>query len=173
MPRNQTIKILRTTRANLDAAKTASGLLQGEPYLITDENRLAVGTANNNYIEMPKKGDQTAFRTSHTWTISGAVAVASGDTDYICPFFISVPTGQTAKIVGARYRINSDTSVTVKLTKNGSDISGYTSLSVTTGNSSVSGEITLADNDMIGLIVTAVSGTPKNLSFSLYVEYTI
>jgi hypothetical protein len=43
------ILIKRGTRAQIDAAASASGLTAGELYLITDENRLAVGTAVNAY----------------------------------------------------------------------------------------------------------------------------
>jgi hypothetical protein len=49
MARNVPIQILRTTRANLDAQAGASGLLAGEPYLVTDARCLAVGTGTNAY----------------------------------------------------------------------------------------------------------------------------
>lgn len=45
----QSIRIKRGTRAQLDTAKTAGTLAAGEPYLITDQNRPAVGTATNAY----------------------------------------------------------------------------------------------------------------------------
>jgi hypothetical protein len=45
----QTIKIKRGTRAQLEAAKTAGTLAAGEPYLITDQNRPAIGTATDAY----------------------------------------------------------------------------------------------------------------------------
>ena len=51
MARGQPIKVLRTTRANLDSQASAAGLLVGEPYLITDENRLAVGLTTGTYGE--------------------------------------------------------------------------------------------------------------------------
>lgn len=54
MARDKTIKFLRTTRANLNTQKAANNLLVGEPYLITDEARLAVGTANNDYVDFAK-----------------------------------------------------------------------------------------------------------------------
>ena len=44
-----TILIKRGTRAQLDAAAAASQLHVGEPYLVTDEGRLAVGTAVDAY----------------------------------------------------------------------------------------------------------------------------
>jgi hypothetical protein len=49
MAREIPLQILRTTRAALDAQAGASGLLAGEPYLITDEDRIAVGTATGAY----------------------------------------------------------------------------------------------------------------------------
>lgn len=43
------LRIKRGTRAQLDAAAAASQLRQGEPYLITDENRIAVGVSTTTY----------------------------------------------------------------------------------------------------------------------------
>lgn len=51
------IRIKRGTRAQIEAAKTAGDLAAGEPYLITDESRIAVGTANNAYTAMAKEGE--------------------------------------------------------------------------------------------------------------------
>lgn len=113
------------------------------------------------------------IRVPHTWAITGSIAVPSGDTDYIPPFFIPVPSGQTANLVAARYRINSGTSATVKLQQNGVDIGGYTGLSVTTTPTSTTSSVALADNDLLALIVTAVAGTPKNLSFTVYLDLTV
>ena len=46
-----TIQIKRGTRAQLNAAASANGLQMGEPYLITDEGRLAVGLSPTTYAE--------------------------------------------------------------------------------------------------------------------------
>lgn len=70
MPRDKTIKILRTSRANLDTQKNANGLLQGEPYLITDENRLAIGTEVNDYVDFAKKSEVDAKKTDNVSTNS-------------------------------------------------------------------------------------------------------
>ena len=209
MARGQTIKFLRTTRANLETQKTASGLILGEPYLITDENRIAIATATNAYYDFALKSelptlpvkasgaevntgtDDAKFVTAkaladsdykktktiripHTFTVSGEIKVPSGDTDFICPFFVKLPTGQTGKLVSCRYKINSGTSVTAKLTENGTDITGFTSISVTTTAAETDPtDVTLADNDLLALVVTAVSGTPKNMSFTLFIDYTV
>ncbi len=114
------------------------------------------------------------IRIGHTFTVYGEIKVPSGDTDYICPFFIDLPTGQTAKLVACRYIINSGTSVTFKLQKNGSDITGFTSLSAgTTVAETDPADVTLADADKIALVVTAVSSTPKNLSVTVFIDYTV
>ncbi|MDD4292001.1 MAG: hypothetical protein PHX51_07200 [Clostridia bacterium] len=168
---SQEIKIKRGTRAQLESAKSSSALKVGEAYLITDENRIAVGTAVNAYAECVMLTDSRKALIDHTWTISGEIKVPSGDTDFICPMFVSVPSGKTVKLIRAIHKINYGTSVTAKLQKNGSDITGFTSLSVTTTKTTTNpDDVTLADGDVIALVVTAVSGTPKNLSFTITLE---
>lgn len=109
----------------------------------------------------------------HTFAVAGDIAVPSGDVDYVVPFFVSVKSGRTLKLVAARHRINSGTSATVKLQKNGVDITGFTALSVTTTSTTTDpADVTLADGDLIALIVTAVSGNPKNMTFTLYLEHS-
>lgn len=110
------------------------------------------------------------IQVGHTYTISGSIAVPSGDTDFICPFFVPVLSGTTVTLKRARHIINSGTSVTCKLQKNGADLSGYTGISVTTTAASTTADATLADNDKLALVVTAVAGSPKNLSFTLVFE---
>lgn len=51
----QTIQIKRGTRAQIEAAKAAGQLRDGEPYLITDENRIAVGVSSSGYSSFLKK----------------------------------------------------------------------------------------------------------------------
>lgn len=126
--------------------------------------------------------DSTAFmlatakkrvRVVHTWTIAGEVKIASGDTSYIPPFFIPVPAGQTVSAVGARHRINSGTSATISVQRNGLDLADWVGRIVTTTATTINPTpATLADGDMMALVVTAVSAVPKNMSFSLYLDYT-
>lgn len=49
MARNLAIQHIRTTRANLDTQATANNLKAGELYLITDENRIAIGLTVSTY----------------------------------------------------------------------------------------------------------------------------
>ena len=109
----------------------------------------------------------------HTFTVSGAVIVAAGQVDYINPFFVKVPATQTVKLISARHRINTGTSATVKVQVNGSDASGFTGISVTTSAADTDpADVTLANNDVVSLVVTATSGSPQNMSVTLFFEYT-
>jgi len=71
------IRIKRGTRAQLDAAATAGQLVQGEPYYITDEDRIALGTSATTYQAYLKEGEQPLF--CHYYDVasgtSGAVNV--------------------------------------------------------------------------------------------------
>jgi hypothetical protein len=55
--RTNTIQVIRTTRANLDAQATAGALLIGEPYFITDEARFAIGTSTTTYQTYAKQSE--------------------------------------------------------------------------------------------------------------------
>lgn len=113
-------------------------------------------------------------RLPHTWAISGEVKVPASDTDFIVPFFLPEPAGQTVRIVGARYRINSGTSVTAKLQLDGVDVAGLTGLSVTTTAATTDpADVDVTDAQMLALVVTAVAGTPKNMTFTVWLEYTV
>jgi len=110
----------------------------------------------------------------HTWAIQGEIKVPSGDDNYIPPFFVPVPPGQTAKLIKARHRINSGTSVTVKLTKNGEDISGWTDISVTTTSTTTdAADVTFSDGDALAPVVTAADGSPENMTFTVWLEYEV
>ena len=64
------LKIKRGTRAQLNAAVTGNTLNLGEPYLITDENRIAVGTGSNSYEVFAKSSEIQALDADLT-AISG------------------------------------------------------------------------------------------------------
>jgi hypothetical protein len=55
------VLIKRGTRSQIDAAAAANGLAAGEPYLITDEDRLAVGLGAATYQDFAKPGELPAY----------------------------------------------------------------------------------------------------------------
>lgn len=139
--------------------------------------RLAVGTGT----QFLKGGTTPAwgaasgvFYTVHTWAIAGAIAVPVGDTDFINPMFAGVGVNETVVLDKVRYVINSGTSVTFKLQKNGVDATGFTALSCTTIAATTDpADVSVADLDKLAPVVTAVSGTPKNMTISIYLKHTV
>lgn len=81
------IRIRRGTRANLNALGTANNIAAGEPYLITDEGRFAVGLTANTYSAFLKQGEAA---TSASPTFTGGVVLSAN------------PAGSTA------YRVDSN-----------------------------------------------------------------
>ena len=133
---------------------------------------LTVTDANDGIATWIAPADKI-YRLGHTWTISGTIAVPSGDTDFICPFYVDLITGQTVAIAGYKAVINAGTSVTLDVKVNGSNATGFTAISVTTtAGGAFPGNVSLSDGDKVAIVVSAVSGTPKNMSFSLFLEYT-
>ncbi len=120
----------------------------------------------------PGSGGST-IRVGKTYAIAGEIKVPVGQTDFVVPFFISLGAGQTAELVKARHQINAGTSVTCKLQKNAVDITGFTGISVTTTPADTDPtDVALANNDEIALVVTAVAGTPQNMTFTIFIEHT-
>ena len=118
---------------------------------------------------------------SHTWALGGQVQVASGDTDFIIPMtvrdrYTSSGYNTTVKVVSVIYSINSGTNVTWKLQKNGSDLSGYgtsgSPLTATATPATTESTQTLADKDELAPVVVAISGTPRNMSITVFLEIT-
>lgn len=58
------IKLKRGTRAQLDAAAAANELNQAEPYFVTDENVIAVGTAADAYTDIGSQTGSIPFHRS-------------------------------------------------------------------------------------------------------------
>lgn len=111
---------------------------------------------------------------AHNFIISGEIKVPSGQTDLIPPAYFAVATNQTLKLAKVRYNIEAGTSVTFKLQKNSADITGFTGLSATTTTASTDpADVTIADNDEVQVVVTAVAGTPQNMTVMLTMEYAI
>lgn len=133
-----------------------------------------LGTFNFDSVEIDGTNvDKRTVVIGHTWTIHDEVKVPSGDVDFIAPFFVKLPTGQTGKLISARHVINAGTSVTAKIQKNGVDATGFTAITVnTTASDTDPTDVTLANNDKLALVVTAVAGTPKNMTFTVFIEYS-
>ena len=115
-----------------------------------------------------------ATRIPHTWAVPGEIKGAVGDTDFIVPFFVPVPAGRFARISGCRTKINSGTSVTLSIQKNGVGVTGFTGLGAgTAAAETMPTPVDCANGDSLAMVVSAVSGTPKNLTVTLYIDYGV
>jgi hypothetical protein len=118
----------------------------------------------------------------HTWAIPGPLNVVSGHSDYIPPFYLSLRSGQVARLVGAYAEIETGTSVNLKLRRkpwgsSEADVTGMTAMSITTTPSEtlLTTPLGLAHKDRFRLVVNSSpgpSGSPQNLTFSVVVEHT-
>lgn len=73
------LKIKRGTRAQLNSAISGNSLNLAEPYLITDEGRIAVGTGSNTYVDFAKFGELPTVNDG-TLTLQIGAAGASNST---------------------------------------------------------------------------------------------
>ncbi|MEK7661474.1 MAG: hypothetical protein AAB680_05485 [Pseudomonadota bacterium] len=73
------VQIKRGTRAQIVTAAGASGLVAGEPYLITDENRLAVGLSATTYQDFAKQNEisHLSMRNIGEWRIKASTTTAN------------------------------------------------------------------------------------------------
>jgi hypothetical protein len=84
-----TIKAKRGTRAQINSAASANGLVQGEIYLITDEDRFAIGLSASTYETYAKEseaGGISYVSPPATPTSTGQVGQRAYDAkyEYIC-----------------------------------------------------------------------------------------
>jgi len=76
MARGDKIQILRATRSALTTQGSSNNLLAGEPYLITDEDRLAVGLGSGSFACCRMEDDVVDL----TADVSGTLPIANGGT---------------------------------------------------------------------------------------------
>jgi hypothetical protein len=84
----------RGTRTEIDSAATANGLNAGEVYLITDEDRIAIGTSANTY-ESYAKESETGNGTGGT-TILIDISIVDGEliADYLAQLSPAIVDGE-------------------------------------------------------------------------------
>lgn len=147
----------RVNRATVDA----SGLTVARTVTLPDKS----GT-----VAMVADLSTLVFRLPHTFAVSGDLT----SLPVIVPFSVPVPLGQTVKLVRVRHSIDTGTSISVAVKKNGVNIAGLSAVSVTTTPTSTdpTAPESFADNDECSIVLSLPSGTPKDLSLTLYFTYT-
>jgi hypothetical protein len=116
------------------------------------------------------------FQTVHSFAVAGLIAVPVGDTDVIPPIYVPVAAGQTVKLARIVHvlQTGSGTSVTFDVRLNNVAVTGGAGLVAdVTINIDDIADVALADGDKLQIVVTAVSGSPKNLTVGLVLEHTV
>lgn len=114
-------------------------------------------------------------RVPHTFTISGDVFLPNGDNFYVPPMYVAAPAGQTARLRGARAAIRTGTSASWQLRRITPGGTSSVALGPVTSNTvptTTAADGPLTDEDALNLEVTAISGAPKNLSVTAFIDYT-
>ena len=117
-------------------------------------------------------GHTHTFRLPYTWGISGPIDVATGQNGFLLPMFMSLAAGQTASLVGCTYKINDGTAVRVRIELNGVILPDYSNVIATQTVNSTNSTVALSTDAELALVVTSVSGSPSNMSFTLFIEYS-
>ena len=112
--------------------------------------------------------DLSQVNFSQTYSESGTLAVPSGATGYLPPFFMPVGTGQTVSLYAVIYEVRSGT-CDINIEHNGAAIATGLAVSATPATTAVSASV--ANNDTFQVVVTAVSSA-DGLSCSFYFELT-
>jgi hypothetical protein len=118
---------------------------------------------------------ETGPRGLSTWREAHSFAITSPIVKVYPGFFVSLATGQFAKIKKIRAQTDAGTA-TISVRKNGSAMSGLTGIAVssTAGSTSPTENVVhlLSEDDLIDLDVTATSGATR-LTITIFVEMVL
>ena len=110
---------------------------------------------------------RATVRQSHTWTVEGPLTAKT-----LPGFFASLSATQTGKIVGMRGKIQSGTSISARITKNGSNI-GFALTVQQTPSTTTWTPVTIVNEDDIGLVLSSPNSSPVGLQLTVFEEYII
>lgn len=104
------------------------------------------------------------------YIIDGAVVVKKWE-----PFFVEKATSDTAcSLLRVRSKLGAGTSAKVTVKQNGTNVTGFTSLSVTkTKTAEEPTAVTLAEGDELLPEVTEIAAAPENMTFQFVIAHTI
>lgn len=123
-------------------------------------------------IEITQEAGPRVHRQGHSYLLPGLIYPDVGTSNYIPPFFISNAPGQVTKLVSASYKVQSGGDVYCHILRNGNVISSYSGLLVNSGLASLDAtDVYLESGDSISLKVAKITGSPENLSFTIFLDY--
>lgn len=163
-------------RAEIDGVPPYLGRFRPDGLLSAFRGRQALGTWRLRItdVEEPDVGTLVAAsvtfttlrqRDGHTFNIMGPLA--SGGS--IPPFFVAMNPLGSGKVVKVRHLLGSG-SATIAVRRNGVALPSFGGVSVGGVAASAHGDDVIAQDDVIALFVTSVSGAPRDLSFTIHFE---
>lgn len=109
------IRIKRGTRAQLNAAKTAGTLAAGEPYLVTDEPALAVGTGTGSYLDVGGGTGTSGTSAPMNTTFAAGTTGTLGTTEaQLASVTLNVSNASSKVLLIARASLTKDTGTTAR-----------------------------------------------------------
>jgi hypothetical protein len=107
------------------------------------------------------------FRLGHTWGLLGDV---SGITT-LPSMFIPLRSGQASVLASLRSKITFGTSINAQVKRNGANVGGIITITTIAATTSL-GNLTLADNDELTVVLSSPIGAPTDLGMTLILEHT-
>jgi hypothetical protein len=107
------------------------------------------------------------FRLGHTWGLVGDVSALTT----LPSMFVPLLGTQAAVLYGVRTKLGSGTSVGVQVRRNGSNVGSVITVTGTATTTPL-GDVALADNDELTIVLSSPVGTPSNLSVTVILEHT-
>jgi hypothetical protein len=165
---------------NVTPAKLADALRPSAGASAASETLRALGTTPGTAAAGDRDFSRT-FQIPHTFSIPGEISVQAGEDGVVPPFAVPKTVLQIVRLARVRFRLNNGAvgvTVSFKIQLNGAAAAGFGTTAaplVTVTDQSWAeanpADITLAGNDSIQLVVTAIAGVPKNLSVTVILEH--
>ncbi len=153
--------------------RTVFGLIPSTDYVIRVRSYDNLGVSSDwseafmlTTSEATGSGSNT-FAMSKSYSITGTLAVASGATNYLPPFFVPVLTAQTTTLTAVRHVLRAGTA-NINIQQNGITIG---SISPTTTATTTAFSASLSEDDEFAPVITSTT-TADGLSLSFYFTIT-
>jgi hypothetical protein len=106
------------------------------------------------------------FRTGHTWLVAGAIVAGT-----LPPIFVPEAGAQATTLIAVRAQILSGTNITAQMQRNGSNLGS--AITVTTTSASTAFTQAITDLDRLGIVLSAPTGSPFDLSITAILEHVV
>lgn len=129
--------------------------------------QLDVGGDINSDGVLRQKGVALSLRLGRTFALVGDVSAITA----LPSIFVTLTGAQASTLYGLRAKIGSGTSIGVQVMRNGAPVGSVITVTPTVSTVTL-GNLALADNDELTLILSAPVGTPSNFSGTLILDQT-